>query len=115
MEQVEGRGFALPLCHKYVGLWAIVSHESGGRSPGLEGGDRDHPAGPGSQLKWCASADGGGAGDCVHSQAPGSESESDWMGGRRGRVWAARRWALLKEKLNSVSNKNGEIVSSFGS
>lgn len=78
----------------------IVRHESGGWSPGLGGGDRGCPVGRGSQLKWCASADGGGAGGCVRSRAPESGSESGWTVERRGRVWAARRRARLKGKKN---------------
>lgn len=100
MEREDEWGLASSLCRRKFGLWVIASHESDGWSPGLGGGDRGFPAGRGSRLKWCASADGGGAGwrFRVRSQAPESESESDLMGGRHARVWAARRRGRLKRK-----------------
>lgn len=97
--QKEERGLASSLCHRKVGFWVIVWHEHGGRSPGLGGGDRGCPGGRGSRLKWCESADGGGAGGCAgRCRALESVSESDWTGETCARVWAARQWARLEDK-----------------
>lgn len=95
----------------------IEGHESGGRSPGLGGGDTGCLAGRGSLLKWCESADGDGEGGCVRSQAPESASESDWMDGKHAQVWAARQRVRLKVnkefKFNITLGKRFRLRCSF--